>query len=106
VLHTLQIIPAYDCLTLMCRFFEHLMVDSITVHFTFLPCPDGHRRGNSTLLHVAVATGLSMSDLDDIRISLAPFILTNKSTRPDELTAMISAHFVRQVLLQLLSVKA
>lgn len=80
-----------------CRFFEKLTVDSITVHLTFLPSHDGHKRGNSTLLHVAVATGLSMSDLDDIRISLAGFHLSNKLTDPAHLLEMISGHFVRQV---------
>lgn len=79
------------------RFFEKLTIDSITVHLTFLPSHERHKRGNSTLLHVAVATGLSMSDLDDIRISLAGFRLSNKLTDPDHLLELISGHFVRQV---------
>lgn len=72
-------------------------MDSITVHLTFLPTDERHKRGNSTLLHVAVATGLSMSDLDDIRISLAGFHLSNKLTDPEHLLEMISGHFMRQV---------
>ena len=38
-----------------------------------------------------------MSDLDDIRISLAGFHLSNKLTDPDHLLEMISGHFMRQV---------
>lgn len=83
--------------TQQCRFFEKLTVDSITIHLTFLPSHERHKRGNSTLLHVAVATGLSMSDLDDIRISLAGFHLSNKLTDPEHLLEMVSGHFMRQV---------
>jgi len=79
------------------RFFESLQVDQITLHFTFVPCHDGERRKNSTLLSVALATGLSMSDLDDIRLSVAAFRLESKFASPTQLINMISAHFIRQV---------
>eukprot|EP00892_Ulva_mutabilis_P007518 jgi/Ulvmu1/5138/UM021_0155.1 len=78
-------------------FFESFKVDQITIHFTFVPCHDCERRNNSTLLSIALATGLSMSDLDDIRLCVAAFGLESKFASPDQLVSMISAHFVRQV---------
>jgi len=39
-----------------------------------------------------------MSDLDDIRLSIAAFYLESKFATPDQLINMISAHFVRQVM--------
>lgn len=39
-----------------------------------------------------------MSDLDDIRLSVAAFRLDSKFASPNQLINMISAHFIRQVV--------
>jgi hypothetical protein len=78
------------------RYFDELCVDALTLHITVLPRHDGQRSG-TPMMRVAAATGLSIMDLDDVRIRIGEFHLSNKFVRPAEVADMIANNFIRQV---------
>jgi hypothetical protein len=49
------------------------------------------------MVRLAAATGLSMMDLDDVRIHIGEFRLLNKFVRPEEAFDMVANNFTRQV---------
>jgi hypothetical protein len=70
----------------------------MTLHITILPRRGGggHRLG-TPLVRAAAATGLSVMDLDDVRIVIREFKLDNKFSHPWEVLNMISSAFYKQV---------
>ena len=81
--------------TAACRFFEELSIEALTLHITVHPRRDGHRTG-TPMLRLAAATGLSIMDLDDVRIHIGEFRLGNKFVRPAEAANMVASNFTRQ----------
>lgn len=87
-----RVVPGHK----VCRFFEELAIDALTLYITVLPRRDGQRAG-TPMVRLAAATGLSMMDLDDVRIHIGEFRLLNKFVRPEEALDMVASNFIRQV---------